>query len=266
MKKILLISLLFTMVLISCQTDDESARGNRQLDDPDYYNETDVKEYPDNQVFREGDMISGVIGGRRKLYPILGPYNSPYNKDVFACPVSIMPENEKYMIEDIEYGEDFRDRADIINYEKYFPWTIQGSIENGLIHFDFPDDALTLDSSYENKYNGDARIAGVVITTCTFYDSSAYDNSMYYYSDDFCLCRYNGKDERRSFVYIFYANEDFDKFNNGEVHLKAGWNFIELIGVYSKFDAVSDGDYIKIGLVTQDINDIYELGYRWVRF
>jgi hypothetical protein len=118
----------------------------------------------------------------------------------------------------------------------YVPWVIQGEIENGILTIDFPEGDLELSEDYGSDWTQGVKIAEMHIQ---------YMNHIYV-----ALHKYNnkGNDSR---IHIYYTDNDFNKFNGGTVHLKKGWNFVEVSG------------YQNIGLVTQNINDFIKQGYRW---
>jgi hypothetical protein len=122
------------------------------------------------------------------------------------------------------------------------PWVIQGKIENGILAIDFPKEDLTLTEEYGSDWTQGARIAEIHIhfTNPAGVALHKYDNK--------------GNESR---IYIYYADNDFNKFNGGTVHLKKGWNFVEV-----RWGEVTDYQRT-IGLVTQDINDFIKKGYRW---
>jgi hypothetical protein len=116
------------------------------------------------------------------------------------------------------------------------PWIIEGKIENGILTIDFPHEELELPENYGSDWTQGAKIAEMHIQDT---------NRMH-----IALHKHDNKNND-SRIYIYYVDKDFNKFNDGTVHLKKGWNFAEVTG------------YQNIGLVTQDINDFIKKGYRW---
>jgi hypothetical protein len=128
-----------------------------------------------------------------------------------------------------------------------YPWTIQGRIVNGKMEINFPNKKLELTSFYENDFTGNVRI-------CIVYIEEKNSNSMKY-----GLHKIDKNEDSR--VYIYYSSDDFDRSQRG-ITLKAGWNFIEEIENPNWSDD-NDEPFSITGLISHDINDFYQKGYRW---
>jgi hypothetical protein len=136
------------------------------------------------------------------------------------------------------------------------PVNIQGAIKNGKMKFDFSDRKIELSSEYENA-------DGVKIGSLSI---QAEDSR----SLQFGLHKINSDDLLYNRVDILYSNaeyipanyEDWDySFYNG-IKIKAGWNFIEILGNPNWLYGSDEPPYI-IGLTSQNVNDFLKKGYRW---
>ena len=228
MKKLLVMNLLFVMALVSCQTREEDPVFNRESTE-DYYG-----------IYRWETGPDGIT-------TLIPQYHT---KDLEVVPLSI------YSNENIINHHNTSDYFERLRNGKGFPWKINGKVDNGQMLINFPDDPLTLDPDY-GEYTDGVRIAEILIKST---DETRW---LSYY-----LRKFTNDHKRDHQVLIYYASEDYDKLNDGAVSLKAGWNFIEfysdpyveilgspLIDIYK--------DRWEFGLVSQDINDFYKIGYRW---
>jgi len=146
----------------------------------------------------------------------------------------------------------------VVNFhDRNFQWTIKGKVNNGKMAISFPDGKRVLGPLYESSFTEGARIAEVLISN----ESGRVDYELRKLIEvdtvDFGNYEYNSHR-----IYIYYADKDFNKFNNGNVSLKAGWNFVESFTLLYKDGRKNPFEY-KTGLASQDINDFYKTGYRW---
>jgi hypothetical protein len=109
------------------------------------------------------------------------------------------------------------------------PWTIKGAIRHGKMALAFMD-PLELSDEYASEYTGGVKIAQVHVM----------DRS----SRNVHVALHRDPRSPDAGVIIYYASGDFD---HGQAALKAGWNF---------WDAGRD-------IITQDIIELFDLGYRW---
>jgi hypothetical protein len=142
--------------------------------------------------------------------------------------------------------------------DRNFLWNIQGQVNNGKMAISFPAVEHELSLEYESDFTEGARIAEVLISAngsmCVDYELRKLIEI-----DTVDFGNYEHNSHR---VHIHYADKDFNKFNNGKVSLKTGWNFVESYTVLYK-DGRKDPFGYEVGLVSQDINDFYKSGYRW---
>lgn len=125
------------------------------------------------------------------------------------------------------------------------PWIIQTPITNGILSIDFPD-GLTLSNEYSSENTGGINISCIEIK---------YTKSYQIGSNGIRILFHNIRLLKRipspsySEVSIYYSDGDFTykAIDGSEIQLKAGWNF------WSQDD----------GIISQDINDFFDQGYRW---
>lgn len=138
-----------------------------------------------------------------------------------------------------------------------FQWTTKGKIYKGKMSITFSSGVRVLSPLYESIFTEGARIAEVIIMN----ESRSVDYELRKLIEvdttDFGNYEYNNHR-----IHIYYTDNNFNKFNNGTVSLKAGWNFVETFTVLHKDGRKYPFEY-EIGLVSQDINDFYKAGYRW---
>jgi hypothetical protein len=191
----------------------------------------------------EDDEIYQVYIDRWDPGEIVTPVSLSHTQNVIAVPVR--PENLNDGI--ISRSIDFDDLIDRL-YNETFPWTIHGKIVDGKMGMKFPTGNLALDSKYESNFTEGTRIAKTNVMST---DERWVEYALKKFIDDPLF-----SDHR---ILIYYASADFNKFNNGTVRLKAGLNFIESYldrsgGVYGTW---------KVGLISQNIYDFFDMGYRW---
>jgi len=230
MKKILVMNLLFAMVLASCQTREE--------------------EPAVNQVYRMIEDSNGLYAaeGNPEGITLIPQY---YTKDLETVPLSI------YSTEYVSNFYNTHDYFERLRNEKGFSWAINGKLDNGKMLISFPDTPLALDLDYGSEYTDGVRIAEILIKSTDEVRWIAY-----------YLRKYTNDHKRNHRVHIYYASEDYNKLNDGAVSLKAGWNFIEvyndpIIEIHDDPIFPVYKDRWTVGLVSQDIDDFYKIGYRW---
>lgn len=113
------------------------------------------------------------------------------------------------------------------------PWYIHGVIANGILSIDFTD-TLSLPDEYSSEHTGGVKISRLYI--------SSIENRQQHIA-------LHKLDEEKSGVKIYFTDNDFSfKTDQGvSFQFKAGWNFFD------------EGNKI----VTQDINELFDIGYRW---
>ncbi|MDR3167527.1 MAG: hypothetical protein LBT93_06250, partial [Treponema sp.] len=115
----------------------------------------------------------------------------------------------------------------------------------------FPNNKLELNSIYENDFTEGVRIGLIFIQQ---------KNNSYLH---IALHKINQDEYNR--IDILYSSDDFHKPDDayyGEYALKAGWNFIEIVENPNWFYG-SDEEITNISLISQNINDFLNKGYRW---
>jgi hypothetical protein len=129
----------------------------------------------------------------------------------------------------------------------YHPWKLYGRIVNGKMEIDFPDVELGL-GSFEY---------------CRVYielkDSYSTKLGLYIPSRD------HDSIDHDSWVYIFYSTGSYSTGPyepREEVRLKPGWNFVEEM-TNPDWSYGNDEPYWITRLISQNIDDIYNKGYRW---
>lgn len=113
------------------------------------------------------------------------------------------------------------------------PWHIDGSITNGILLIDFPD-TLSLTDEYSSDLTEGVKIACLQIVSVKNSNKHIALHKL---------------DERKPGVELYYTDKDFvfKTSQDLEYQLKAGWNF---------YDANNK-------ILTQDINELFDKGYRW---
>lgn len=113
------------------------------------------------------------------------------------------------------------------------PLTIHGTITSGILSIEFPE-TLNLSNEYSSEYTGGVKIARVHIQA---------EN---YRNNHIALHKLN---EQISSVIIYYTDKDstYKTYDGSDIQLKAGWNFWDE----------------KNNIISQDINDFLDKGYRW---
>jgi len=146
----------------------------------------------------------------------------------------------------------------VVNFqERNFQWTIKGKVNTGKMEISFSDGDRILGSLYEGIFTEDTGIAEILINNENGQVEYELRKLIEVDTTDFGNYEYNSHR-----IHIYYADKDFNKFNNGNVSLKAGWNFVETFTLLYKDGRKYPFEY-KTGLVSQDINDFYKAGYRW---
>jgi len=141
--------------------------------------------------------------------------------------------------------------------DKNFQWSINGKISNGKMDIKFPNSNFILGPLYESTFTDGVGIAEILISNES--GSVGYELNKLLEKDTIDFGNYEYTSHR---VHIYYAEKDFNKFNNGKVSLKAGWNFVETYTLLHKDGRKNPFEY-ETGLVSRDINDFYKAGYRW---
>ena len=133
------------------------------------------------------------------------------------------------------------------------PWEIRGYIRNGKMFFDFPD--IEFDRTYFSDLYS---IKGAYVFR--FYIQQI--NPTYPHTEVDLHKNIFAKDHGE--IYILYATSELDIITwEGSIELKAGWNFLEKVRNPSdEADEPGVPIYI-VGLISQNINDFLEKGYRW---
>jgi len=121
------------------------------------------------------------------------------------------------------------------SYIPSYLWQIEGEITEGIMAIDFPE------GDFEPMFMGRIELdekdvvlgRGVNLIKMT-------DN------------------QQLKIVHILYADEDF---SNESVTLRTGWNFVEIV---ENSNGILDNEaWYLLGVITQDINDMLENGFRW---
>ena len=130
----------------------------------------------------------------------------------------------------------------------YYPWKLYGRIVNGKMDINFPDVKLTLREgeqmdviSIRLKNSGSTRLG-------LHKKNNDYSDRLfiYYLTDDLI------------YKTIDYMNNEIEQ----EIKLKAGWNFIER-AENPKWVYGNEEPYYIYRLISHDINDVLNEGYRW---
>ena len=132
------------------------------------------------------------------------------------------------------------------------PWEITGKVKNGKMSISFLNNKLKLNSEYENDFTDGVRIGNISIQQK---NNRSLHIGLHKINTD---VSYNEID-------ILYLSDDLHKPNldfYGDISLKAGWNFIEIIDNPDWFYGSDEEPYL-VGLVSQNINDFLNKGYRW---
>jgi len=160
-----------------------------------------------------------------------------------------------------------------------YPWVINGKIVNGKISVPLSAKEQELDSRYEEVSADGARIARIQIDFTVRSENimASVRPARFTKTGDIL-------DQRE--IYIFYSDRNVNKIeiNNfipwhideiTTIALKAGWNYVEHIRTKSiVYDEnlpeinnrpcyTADNFTYSIGIVTQDINKLLKMGYRW---
>lgn len=120
------------------------------------------------------------------------------------------------------------------------PWIIQAPITDGILSIDFPE-TLVLNNEYSSEHTG-----GIKISLLKIWDVD-WENTKWF---ELALVK-RVSSSSYSKVYIYFTDKDFTyKTGDGtEIQLKAGWHFWNHNN----------------GIISQDINDFLNLGFRWRR-
>ncbi|MDR1216709.1 MAG: hypothetical protein LBK25_08505 [Treponema sp.] len=221
MKKLIKkLMVLAVLLVVGCSDNGEIALGGKETPDQP---STEWPEYPEWQVYSEW---SGDEPNPARYDASVDLTGTPYITSA---------------IYDAVQGWD--NIPSSTTFPNSVPWVIRGQIENGILAIDFPKEDLTLSEEYGSDWTQGAKIAEIHIQHTNFVHLALhkYDNK--------------GNSSR---IYIYYADNDFNRFNGGAVHLKKGWNFVEV-----RWGEVNGYYQRTVGLVTQDITDFIKKGYRW---
>jgi hypothetical protein len=164
-----------------------------------------------------------------------------------SCKTDVSGDSDKLQV----YNEDgslFNGTIELVGLPQarldsgYYPWKLYGKIVNGKMEIDFPGVELSLGSS---QY-------------CRVYIEVKNSDST-----KFGLYKPGSSDYQ---VYIYYSTGNFIEYNPYEpengISLKPGWNFVEELH-NPNWSYGSGEPYWITGLISQNINDFYNKGYRW---
>ena len=152
-----------------------------------------------------------------------------------------------------------------------YHWIIDGKITQGSMNISLVEKKPELDSVFKIESTNGIRTAEIRIDFTGFSDGVMASVRLAKFTKSENIL------EQRE-VDIFYSDGNIDNFKFGEytiyggfgnstIALKTGWNFIERIttvsrveGSYRPYDLIDWNYRIEI---TQDINDLFKMGYRW---